>query len=171
MSGLATWLAAQRIRRVVFIAGLFPLPGLGLLSAATVVMAAELRGPREALIDCLLALLLLGLMGLAVGMDVPLVAASAAISWLVWIGLGTLGRSSLTLAAQAGVLLALLGLVLFLVLVMAGLPDYSTYCPNCCCEQSWVLPYSWSLSIFACRDCSRRSTLCQRRRSSSLALC
>ena len=117
VAGLATWLMAQRARRVVFIAGLFPLPVLGLLSAATVVMATQLRGPREALTDCALALLLLCGIAWFSGMDVPLVAASAAISWLVWLGLGSLGRWSLTLAMQGAVLLALLGLVLLLVVV------------------------------------------------------
>ena len=38
MRRIANWLAAQRARRVVFIAGMFPLPFLGLLSAATVVI-------------------------------------------------------------------------------------------------------------------------------------
>ena len=101
----------------MFIAGLFPLPGLGLLSAATVVMTAQLSGPREALTDCSLALLLLCGIAWFAGMDVPLLAVSATLSWLVWVALGALGRGSLALAMQAAVLLALLGLVLLLVLV------------------------------------------------------
>jgi hypothetical protein len=114
---LATWLAAQRARRVVFIAGLFPLPGLGLLSAAVVVMTAQLNGPREALTDCSLALILLCGIAWFAGMDVPLLAVSAAISWLVWVALGALGRGSLTLALQAAMLMALVGLMLLLVMV------------------------------------------------------
>ena len=117
MGSLAKWLAAQRARRVVFIAGLFPLPGLGLLSAATVVMTAQLSGNREALTDCSLALILLCGIAWFAGMDVPLLAVSAAISWLVWVVLGGLARGSLALAMQAALLLALLGLVLLMVMV------------------------------------------------------
>jgi len=117
MAALATWLAAQRLRRIVLIAGLFPLPVLGLFSAATVVMTAQLNGPREALEDCGLALLLLCGIAWFTGMEVSLLAASAAVSWLVWITLGSLGRGSLTLAMQAAVMMALLGLVVLLVVV------------------------------------------------------
>jgi len=117
VGSLATWLAAQRARRVVFIAGLFPLPGLGLISAATVVMTAQLRGRREALTDCSLALVLLCGIGWFAGMEVPLLAVSAVVSWLVWIALGALGRGSLALAMQAAVLLALVGLIVLLLVV------------------------------------------------------
>jgi hypothetical protein len=117
VGSLAKWLAAQRARRVVFIAGLFPLPGLGLISAATVVMTAQLTGPREALTDCSLALVLLCGIAWFAGMDVPLLAVSATISWLVWVVLGSLGRGALTLAVQAAVLLALAGLVVLLLAV------------------------------------------------------
>jgi hypothetical protein len=113
MLSLASWLAAQRARRVVFIAGLFPLPILGLLSAATVVMSAQLKGPREAPIDCGLALLLLSGMAWFADMDAPLLVSSAGVSWLILAALGTLaGRfGSLQLAIQAGILLALAALV------------------------------------------------------------
>lgn len=116
MSAFATWLAGHRIRRIVIIAGLFPLPLLGLVSSAVVVMAASLRGPREALIDCLASLFLLLGLGVMTGMDVQVLGVSAAVSWPVWIGLGALaGRTgSATLAVQAAVLLAVAGLLLFL---------------------------------------------------------
>jgi hypothetical protein len=126
MAGLATWLIAQRLRRIVFIAGLFPLPVLGLFSAAAVVMVAQLNGPREALKDCGLALLLLCGIAWLIGMEVPLLAASAAISWLVWVTLGSLGRGSLSLAMQAAVLMALLGLVVLLVMVDDPVAYWST---------------------------------------------
>ncbi len=115
MSGFATWLAGHRIRRVVIIAGLFPLPLLGLLSAATVVMSASLRGPREILLDCLMALALLVALSLVSGMDTVTLATTAAVSWAVWGALGCLaGRSgSLALTAQVAVLLALVGLTVF----------------------------------------------------------
>ncbi len=115
MSAFATWLAGRRIRRAVIVAGLYPFPPLNILSAATVVMSASLRGPREALLDGLVALALLIAMSLAAGLDTVSLAGTAVVSWAVWIGLGWLaGRSgSLTLAVQAAVLLALLGLGVF----------------------------------------------------------
>jgi len=119
VSAVAKWLAGNRIRRVVIIAGLFPLPLLGLVSAATVVMAASLRGPRETILDCLAALILLIGLGALTGMDLKMLGLSAALSWAVWVALGTLaGRTgSLTLTVQAGVLIALIGLLGFLAAV------------------------------------------------------
>ena len=95
----------QRARRVVFIAGMFPLPGLGLLSAAMLIMVAQLRGPREAIVDGVLALLLLAAIALVVGMDVPALAATAGVSWLVWLSLGALQgwSGSLQLTVQIAV--------------------------------------------------------------------
>jgi len=109
---------AQRVRRVVFIAGMFPLPVLGLLSAATVIMIAQLRGPREALQDCALALALLATIALLVGMNMPLLVGWATMSWLVWTGLGTLqGRfGSLQLTVQVAVIVGLVALLLTLFL-------------------------------------------------------
>jgi len=100
----------------VFIAGFFPLPFLGILSAAAVVMAAYLHGPRGALIDCAIALLLVGLLATVSGTDPLLLVLSAASTWLVWVGLGSLaGRSrSLTLAVQFTVVLTLAAMLLFL---------------------------------------------------------
>jgi hypothetical protein len=103
MSGFATWLAGHRIRRVVIIAGLFPLPLLGLLSAATVVMGASLRGPREILLDCLLALVLLVSLSFLSGMDTVTLATTAAVSWAVWAALGCLAGRSGWLAVFVGV--------------------------------------------------------------------
>jgi hypothetical protein len=116
---MANWLAAQRARRVVFIAGMFPLPFLGLLSAATVVMTAELNGVKAAVTDAGLALLVLAGIAWAAGMDVPLLAVSAVVSWGVWLTLGSVaGRTgSLTLAVQTAVMLALLALAALLVIV------------------------------------------------------
>jgi hypothetical protein len=113
VNNLAKWLAEQRLRRVVFIAGLFPMPVLGLFGAAVVVMTAYLNGFRDALVDVGLALLLLMAIAWASGMDVPVLALSAALSWLAWLSLGAIaGQSgSLTLALQAAVLMALAGLV------------------------------------------------------------
>jgi len=118
VSSFATWLLGQRARRVVFIAGMFPLPGLGLLSAAMLIMVAQLRGPREAIVDGVLALLLLAAIALLVGMDVPVLLATAGISWLVWLSLGTLQgwSGSLQLTVQVAVVVALVALILMLLL-------------------------------------------------------
>jgi len=101
VANLAKWLAAQRVRRVVIIAGLFPLPVLGLIGAATVVLAAYLNGFREALLECGLALVLLLAIAWASGMDVPVLAASAAVSWLVWAALGAIAAALLFLIGNA----------------------------------------------------------------------
>jgi hypothetical protein len=99
----------------MLIGGLFPLPLLGMLSAAVVVMTAQHKGPREALTDCLLAFLVLGIMGWFAGMNLPTLLGSAVISWAVWLLLGSLigATSSLALGIQAAVLVALLALVGF----------------------------------------------------------
>lgn len=110
---------AQRARRVVFIAGMFPLPGLGLLSAAMLIMVAQLRGPREAIVDGILAMLLLTAIALLVGMDLPVLAVTAGLSWLVWVGLGALQgwSGSLQLTVQVAVVVALAVLVAMLLLL------------------------------------------------------
>jgi low affinity Fe/Cu permease len=109
----------QRARRVVFIAGMFPLPGLGLLSAAMLIMVAQLRGPREAIVDGVLAMLLLTAIALLVGMDLPVLAVTAGLSWLVWVGLGALQgwSGSLRLTVQVAVVIALAVLVAMLLML------------------------------------------------------
>jgi hypothetical protein len=108
----------QRARRVVFIAGMFPLPGLGLLSAAMLIMVAQLRGPREAIVDGVLAMLLLIAIALLVGMDLPVLAVTAGLSWLVWVGLGALQgwSGSLQLTVQVAVVVALAMLIAMLLM-------------------------------------------------------
>ncbi|MCP4001318.1 MAG: hypothetical protein GY727_10455 [Gammaproteobacteria bacterium] len=115
MNFFATWLAAQRIRRVVLIAALFPLPVLGMISAAIVVMVAQVRGLRETLLDCVLALVLLAGIAWFANMEAPVLLGSAAISWLLWVVLGTIvvRTGSLALAVQSAVIIALAGLVVF----------------------------------------------------------
>ena len=113
MSGFAGWLAAQRLRRAVIIAGLFPLPVLGLLSAAVVVMTAQLRGPRESVLDCALAAAILAPMSWVTGMQTAILLVSAVISWAIWLALGTVvfRTRSLTLSIQAAVVIALIGML------------------------------------------------------------
>jgi hypothetical protein len=127
VNSFAKWLAGQRVRRVVFIAILFPLFGLGIISAAIVLMVAQVKGPREALLDCLIALALLAGMALFSGLEVPLLLASAAVSWAIWIGLGTLlaRTGSLALAAQVLVLAAIAGLVAFNLMIEDSIAYWS----------------------------------------------
>jgi hypothetical protein len=86
------------------------------LSAATVVMTIQVKGGREALNDCLLALALLTGISIVSGGDALVLMMSAAVSWLLWMLLGGVVRrtGSLTLAVQATVMLALVGLGLML---------------------------------------------------------
>jgi hypothetical protein len=120
VSGFAAWVAAHRLRRVVFIAGLFPLPFTGLISAALMVLSAELKGSREATIDCLGAIGLLALMLLVTGGPQALVLLIfAGASWGVALMLGLLVARyrSLTLAVQVAVMLVMVGLLLGMLLV------------------------------------------------------
>ncbi|MGI9309517.1 MAG: DUF2232 domain-containing protein [Gammaproteobacteria bacterium] len=120
MSGFAAWVSGHRARRVVFIAGLFPLPFTGLISAALVVLSAELKGTREAAIDCLAAMALLtAMLALSGGVEALLLLLFAGSSWGVALGLGAIaGRyQSLTFAVQVAVMVVLAGLLLSMVLV------------------------------------------------------
>lgn len=119
MTGFAAWLVAQRARRVLLVAALFPLPVLGLLGAAVVVMTVQVRGWREALFDCLLALVALAGLGFVAGMDMPVLLTGAVFSWMIWLLLGAVQArtGSLTLAVQAAVLMALGGAFAIVMLV------------------------------------------------------
>lgn len=113
------WLAERRARRVLLIAGLFPLPFLGVISAAIVAFTGALRGPREGLLDCLIALLLVAGIAVIAGTDPVFLGLTAAAGWLVWLGLGSIaGRTaSIGLAVQLAVVLVVAGLLAFLLLV------------------------------------------------------
>ena len=139
MNGFAAWLLAQRARRVVFIASLFPLPVLGMISAAIVVMDAQIKGPREALLDCTLALLLLAGIAWFADMDTPILLGSAMVSWVLWLVLGTIvaRTGSLTLAVQAAVIIALAGLVVFNLVI----GDPVAYWANVKSEQDRVVKW------------------------------
>jgi hypothetical protein len=119
VAGFATWLAAQRARRVLLIAALFPLPLLGLVSAAVIVMAVQVHGWRETLFDCVLALVVLAGLGFVAGMDMPVLLAGAVISWAIWLLLGTVlaTTGSLILAVQAAVVMTLAAALALVVLV------------------------------------------------------
>ncbi len=86
-----------------------------MISAAIVVMVAQVRGLRETLLDCVLALVLLAGIAWFANMEAPVLLGSAAISWLLWVVLGTIvvRTGSLALAVQSAVIIALAGLVVF----------------------------------------------------------
>jgi len=119
MAGFAAWLAGHRFRRIAFIAGLFPLPFTGLVSAAIVVFSAASYGPRKALTEVSMALLLLVLMGLLVGSDIVALAGGALLSWGFACLLGSLVHRyrSLTLALQSAVLVSITGMALFVLII------------------------------------------------------
>jgi hypothetical protein len=116
---VAGWLASRRATRVGLIAGLLPLGLLGILSAAIVVMVAELKGWREAAIDCLIALGVLLLFMVLLGGDWAQLAATGASAWIAAIALGALtgAYASLTLSLQVILVIAILGVIGFALVV------------------------------------------------------
>jgi hypothetical protein len=119
VGGFTDWMMSQRVRRVVFIAGLFPLPLMGVFSSAIVVMVARLKGPREAALDCLFALAVLAVMALFSGAIVSGLWGGAVLTWGVSLLLGSIvsAYGSLTLAVQASVILAVLVTIVFALIV------------------------------------------------------
>ncbi len=114
MARFAAWVVAHRLRRVGCITLFFLLPLVGFISAAVVVLVANVKGPREALIDCLLALAVLSVVLAVAGAGIAAVEITTAlVVWCTSIGLGSLvGRyRSLTLAMQAVVLVSVVGLL------------------------------------------------------------
>lgn len=110
---------AHRGARIGLIAGLLPLPLTGVLSAAIVVAVTISRGWRNALVDCLIAMLVLAIVTVVAGGLWSQVAVSGLITWSAAILLGSLTAmyGSLTLTLQALLMLCLLGLVVFVLLV------------------------------------------------------
>ncbi len=119
MTGFGGWLLRRRISRIALIAGLFPLGMLGVVSAAVVVFVAELQGWRKALEDSLVALAILVIVTLVFQGEWEAVVISAGSTWTSALGLGALTGlyGSMTLALQAILMLAVLGVVLFTVWV------------------------------------------------------
>ena len=113
------WLAKRRASRVGLIAGFLPLGLLGILSAAIVVTVAELKGWREAAIDCLVALAVLALLMLVLGGDWAKLAATGASAWIAAIGLGSLtgAYASLAISLQAILVVAIVGVIGFALIV------------------------------------------------------
>jgi hypothetical protein len=117
--GFVGWLIHRRASRVGLIAGLLPLGLLGIFSAAIVVSVAELKGWREAAIDCLIALGVLVLLMVLLGGEWSQLAASGATAWIMAIALGVLTGTyaSLALSLQALLIIAIFGVVGFAILV------------------------------------------------------
>lgn len=114
-----SWLANRRAARVGLIAGLLPLGLLGILSAAIVVSVTELKGWREAALDCVIALSVLVLLMALLGGDWRQLAASGAVAWIAALALGALtgAYASLALALQAILVVAIIGVAGFAVVV------------------------------------------------------
>jgi hypothetical protein len=118
-SGIGAWLAKKRIPRVALIAGLFPLGLMGIFSAAIVVSIANLKGWREAAADCLIAFGILLAIVFAVGAEPAQALIGAGSTWIIALLLGGLTGTyaSLTLSIQAVIVMAVLGIVVFALLV------------------------------------------------------
>ncbi|MAF83002.1 MAG: hypothetical protein QGH93_07560 [Gammaproteobacteria bacterium] len=116
-SAIGAWLLERRIARVALIATLLPL--FGVISAAIVVCVATVKGWRESLLDCLIALgLVLGLTVVA-GEGVVQVLFSCVSTWGIALLMGGLTGlyGSLALAIQAVIVLGCVAIVGFAALV------------------------------------------------------
>ncbi len=113
------WLAERRVSRVALIVALLPLGLMGIFSAAIVVCVAQLKGWREAAADCLIALGILLVLMVLMGAGAAQVAASATSTWFIALALGALTGTyaSLTLPLQAIVVFAIVGLLIFALVV------------------------------------------------------
>ena len=117
-SAFGSWLIERRIARVALVAALLPL--FGIISAAIVVCVAAVKGWREGLIDCLIALvILLGLSGMTGEGGVEQILFSCVSTWGIALLMGGLtgAYGSLTLAIQVVVMLSCIAIVGFAVMV------------------------------------------------------
>jgi hypothetical protein len=121
VAGFVAWLTGFRLRRVAFIAGLFLLPVTSIISAALVVLTADLKGPAEAGKDITLAFAVLVVtMAFTSGDASPVMfLMSAALSWSIAMALGGVSYRyrSLTLVVQIAVLLVVVTTLLFMLVV------------------------------------------------------
>lgn len=114
MAGVAGWLVQHRIPRIALMAVLFPLPLLGVVTAAAAVLVTQVQGWRVALFDCAGALLLLVAITTLAGGESLAIGLGAALSWLVAVVLGALRpRGGLTLPVQLLVLLGVASVAIF----------------------------------------------------------
>jgi len=115
VSGLGRWLIERRLPRILLIAVLFPAGLFGLVSAAAVVLVAEMRGWRIALQDVAAAMALLVGVSLVAGGEPLAIVASASLSWGLALALGSLTGlyGSLVLPVQLLLVAGMAGVLLF----------------------------------------------------------
>jgi hypothetical protein len=121
LAGFVAWLVRYRLRRVAFVAGLFLLPITSVISAAIIVLTADLKGPAEAAKDMGFAFVVLAVVMLLPAGDaspVPFLV-SASLSWSIALLLGAVSYRyrSLTLVVQLALVLVVAALLLFVAVV------------------------------------------------------
>jgi len=116
-SAFGSWLIERRIARVALVAAL--LPFFGIISAAIVVCVATVKGWRESLVDCLIALIIVLGLTAATGDGVPQVLFSCVSTWGIALLMGGMTGvyGSLTLAIQVIVMLCCIAILGFAVIV------------------------------------------------------
>lgn len=115
MASFGQWLIERRWLRILLIAALFPAGLFGLVSAAAVVLTAELRGWQAALKDTAAAMALLLAVSLVAGGEPLPVFLSASLSWGLALALGSLTGlyGSLVLPVQLLLVTGIAGVLLF----------------------------------------------------------
>jgi hypothetical protein len=118
MRAVASWLVARPLNGILVLAATSS-PYLGFLSAALMVLMVLRDGTRVAVLKAAAAGLLLAVIGLVVGTPPSVVIAVAVVYWLPATLMGTLlaVTRSLTLTLQVSVLVAVLGMLVFFVIV------------------------------------------------------
>jgi len=106
---------------VAFVAGLFLLPITSVISAAIIVLTADLKGPAEAAKDMVFAFAVVAVVMLLPAGDaspIPFLV-SAALSWSIALLLGTVSYRyrSLTLVVQLALVLVVVAVLLFVAVV------------------------------------------------------
>ncbi len=116
-SAFGFWLVDRRLVRIALIAVLLPL--FGVISAAVVVCVTVVKGWRESLADCLVALVLVVGLTVMAGEGLPQILFSSVSTWGIAVLLGGLTGiyGVLTLAVQVFVLLCCIAIIGFAVLV------------------------------------------------------
>jgi hypothetical protein len=116
-SAFGSWVIERRLVRIALIAVLLPL--FGVISAAVVVCVTVVKGWRESLADCLVALLLVVGLTVMAGEGLPQILFSGVSTWGIAVLMGGLTAiyGVLTLAVQVFVLLCCIAIIGFAVLV------------------------------------------------------
>jgi hypothetical protein len=118
MQAVVTWLVARPLNAVLALAATSS-PYLGFLSSILMVLFVLRQGVRTAVLQAVMAAVLLAGVALLVGTPMTLVISVAIIFWLPAVLLGTVltATRSLTLSMQVLVLVAVAGMLGFFVLV------------------------------------------------------